>query len=286
MYSDLLIFAVSFITILLILFPLKNIVYLSGPGFGIPDRSHFKKRIVKYIVDGDRYGRKFTGIIIFVVLAICLFLISKNLVFSIFSGACLWIYIIDFLNSFEERRKNLLNNQIVEFLNYMAVMLKSGNTVRNIFKSSSGCFKNPLNDYLADTANELELNFTLDEALDRFSERCRSREVDLLISSLKINARIGGDLIPIIDSVADSIRYNLKLKSKMMTMSLQSRYSGNIISIFPIIILIMMCIFFNDSIMDFFSTMAGIISLTVGGILEIAGIFLTKKIIGIKDFSV
>jgi len=284
MRSNLLFFAVSFMAILFLLFSLKNIFYLTGSGLEAPHSKIFRKRIVKYIAGGGKFGRKITGFVIFAILAISLFLISKNFIFSIFSSGCLWIYIIDFLNGFEERRRNQLNNQIVEFLSYMAVMLKSGNTVRNIFKSSSGCFKNPLNDYLVDMAGELELNFTLDEALDRFSERCRSREVDLLVSSLKINDRIGGDLIPIIDSVADSIRYNLKLKSKMMTLSLQSRYSGNIISIFPVIILVLMCIFLNDAVMDFFSTMAGIVSLALGGTLEIAGIFITKKIIGVKEF--
>src|SRR4030066_29447 len=103
-----------------------------------------------------------------------------------------------------------------------------------------------------ETANELELNSTLDGALDRFSQKCRSREADLLASSLKINNKIGGDLIPILDNVTDSIRHNLKLKSKIQTMSIQSRYSGNIISIFPVIVLILMCIFMKEAVMLFF----------------------------------
>ncbi len=287
MYSDLLFFAISFIAIILMLYGLKNIAHLFSPGVRILNkyRSYGEISIVKYILDRGRSGKKILGVVIFAILSFCLFLLSRNFIFSIFSGICLWIYIIDFLNGFEKKRKDLLNNQIVEFLNNMAVMLKAGNTIRNIFKSSAGYFKNPLNKYLVDTANELELNFTLDEALDRFSGRCRSREVDLLVSSLKINNKIGGDLISIIDSVSNSIRHNLKLKSKVKTMSLQSRYSGNIISIFPIIVLILMCIFFSDTVMDFFSTGAGIISLAAGGALEIIGIVIIKKIIGIENFN-
>ncbi|MEA2016631.1 MAG: type II secretion system F family protein [Actinomycetota bacterium] len=285
MYSDLTVLAISFATVIFVIFCLKSVVFLFSHGMGTLNKNRGKERITKYVLDKGRRGKKFLSAAILAILIFCLYLISRNFIFSIFSAICLWIYIIGFLNNFEEKRKQLLSGQIVEFLSNMAVMLKAGNTVRNVFKSSAGCFKNPLNKYLVDMANELELNFTLDETLDRFSRRCRSREVDLLVSSLKINSRIGGDLIPIIDSVADSIRHNLKLKSKINIMSLQSRYSGNIISILPIIILILMCIFFNDTVMNFFSTGAGIISLVIGGSLEIAGIFIIKKIIGSGNSS-
>ncbi len=153
--------------------------------------------------------------------------------------------------------------------------------MRSIFKDSANWFKDPLSTYSLEVANELELNSTLDEALDRFSEKCRSREANLLVSSLKINNKIGGDLISILDNIADSMRHNLKLKSQIKTMSLQSRYSGNIISIFPIIVLVLLYIFMNKTVLDFFSTSLGIILLFIGGVLEIAGVIVMKKIINI-----
>jgi len=165
----------------------------------------------------------------------------------------------------------------------MTVLLKAGKTVRSIFKDSADWFKDPLNTHLLEAANELELNSTLDEALDRFSEKCRSREVDLLASSLKINNKIGGDLISVLDNIADSMRHNLKLKSQIKTMSLQSRYSGNIISIVPIVVLVLLYIFMNKTVMDFFSTSAGAILLFIGGVLETAGVIVMKRIINIGN---
>ncbi|GAI09103.1 unnamed protein product [marine sediment metagenome] len=153
--------------------------------------------------------------------------------------------------------------------------------MRSIFKESANWFKDPLSTHLLEVANELELNSTLDEVLDRFSQKCRSREANLLVSSLKINNRIGGDLISILDNIADSMRHNLKLKSQIKTMSLQSRYSGNIISIFPIIVLVLLYIFMNKTVVDFFSTSPGVILLFIGGVLEIAGVIVMKKITSI-----
>ena len=190
---------------------------------------------------------------------------------------------MDFLNGLEEKRKNLLNIQLVEFINDMTVLLKAGRTVRSVFKDSAGRFKDPLKAHLFKTANEMELNSTLDEALDGFSEGCRSREVDLLTSSLKINNKIGGDIISMLDAISESVRHNLKVKSQIKTMSLQSRYSGNIISLFPVIVLIAMCIFMDRTVLDFFSTGPGKILLITGGVLEIAGVMTIKRIISFGE---
>ena len=285
MKYEILVSVISFISIIFLLFGLKNIVSTYGSGIRVlsPGKNYREIRIIKFIINKWETGKKVLIIILFFILTLCIYLLSGNLVFGLFTGICLEIYILDLFKSFEEKRKDLLNSQLIEFLNNMAVMLKAGNTVRSIFKSSAGLFKEPLGIYLTETANELELNSTLDEALDRFSQKCRSREADLLASSLKINNKIGGDLIPILDNVTDSIRHNLKLKSKIQTMSIQSRYSGNIISIFPVIVLILMCIFMKEAVMGFFSTAVGVTLLIIGGILEIAGIAAIKKITGIRS---
>ncbi len=285
MKYEILVSVISFISIIFLLFGLKNIVSTYGSGIRVlsPGKNYREIRIIKFIINKWETGKKVLIIILFFILTLCIYLLSGNLVFGLFTGICLEIYILDLFKSFEEKRKDLLNSQLIEFLNNMAVMLKAGNTVRSIFKSSAGLFKEPLGIYLMETANELELNSTLDGALDRFSQKCRSREADLLASSLKINNKIGGDLIPILDNVTDSIRHNLKLKSKIQTMSIQSRYSGNIISIFPVIVLILMCIFMKEAVMGFFSTAVGVTLLIIGGILEIAGIAAIKKITGIRS---
>ena len=238
-----------------------------------------KSKLVKFLTNIYFTKKKMLYIFVFAVLTSFFYLLFKNFIFSLLISLCLGIFLVDFINRLEERRKNLLNIQLVEFINDMIVLLKAGKTVRSIFKDSVKRFKNPLRAHLYKTANEMELNFTLDEALDGFSGSCRSREVDLLTSSLKINSKIGGDIISMLDAISESVRHNLKVKSQIKTMSLQSRYSGNIISLFPVIVLIAMCVFMDRTVLDFFSTGPGKILLISGGILEIAGILAIKKII-------
>lgn len=283
-WDEILISTVSVLTIISLLYGLKKAV----PVFSLKrkisygNRNYRESKVIKFLINIYETGRRILSLFIFIVLTLVFYLLSRNFIFSLFVGLCLEIYIMDLLNGFEEKRKELLHNQLIEFISNMTVLLKAGKTVRSIFKGSANWFKDPLSTYLLEVANELELNSTLDEALDRFSEKCRSREANLLVSSLKINNKIGGDLISILDNIADSMRHNLKLKSQVKTMSLQSRYSGNIISIFPIIVLILLYIFMNKTVVDFFSTGPGVILLFIGGVLEIAGVIVMKKITSIR----
>lgn len=281
--DEILISTVLVLTIISLLYGLKKAVSVFSlkTKISYENRNYRESKVIKFLINIYGTGRRILSVFIFIVLILFFYLLSRNIIFSLFVGLCLEIYILDLLNGLEEKRKELLHSQLIEFISNMTVLLRAGKTVRSIFKESANWFKDPLSTHLLEVANELELNSTLDEALDRFSQKCRSREANLLVSSLKINNRIGGDLISILDNIADSMRHNLKLKSQIKTMSLQSRYSGNIISIFPIIVLVLLYIFMNKTVVDFFSTSPGVILLFIGGVLEIAGVIVMKKITSI-----
>ena len=140
-------------------------------------------------------------------------------------------------------------------------------------------FEPPLGTYLKEVAENIEINPDLEEILEIFEKRSGSNEVKLITSGLKICNRIGGDMVQVLNSVSSTLRQNLKSRSRLNTLVLQSKYSANIISLFPIIALIALYIFYGDIIMDFFSSGAGIIVLIAGGILELTGIIFMKKII-------
>jgi len=220
-----------------------------------------------------------SAIILFLILIPLFYLFFRNLLLSIFVGICIEIFIFDMLDGLEEKRKVLLHKQLIEFTGNMVIMLKAGKTVRSTFKESVGLFKNPLNSFIKVIANEFELNSSFEEAIDRFSKSCRSRDVFLFASALKINDKIGGDLAFILDNIAETLRHSLEIKSQLNTLSLQSRYSGNIIALLPVIVLILLYIFMNSTMHAFFSTTLGTILLFSGGVLEIAGIAVMKKII-------
>jgi tight adherence protein B len=162
-------------------------------------------------------------------------------------------------------------------------MVKAGKSVRNIIMESVEWIKMPLKYYIKGLSNELNLNFLFDEALDNFARRCSSREAVLISTALKLSNKIGGDLVFVLNNITETLQESLKTKSKVNTITLQSRYSGNIIALIPVLILVFLFFSMNSSIQEFFSNRIGNIFLIIGGILEIAGILVIRKILSVNN---
>jgi len=224
-------------------------------------------------------GRRIGSVAVFISLFFIFFFWFRNIILAAVISACISIYIAGAFNSLEMTRTDRLHRQLVGFLEHMIIILRAGKTIRHIFQESWSSFPRPLGSYLKDIAEKLEIDPDLEHALDMFEERSGSREVKLIAAGIKINSRIGGDLIILLESISVTLRESLRARSRMQNLTMQSRLSANIISLFPVAALLFLSIFYNSSIIDFFSTTAGTIVLIAGGLLEITGIIFMKMII-------
>ncbi len=229
--------------------------------------------------DRKRILNKLRNPCIFILLMTAFSLWFNNMLAGFFMAICISVFISGIFKSREEQKFFRLHYQLIDFIGHLNIMLRAGKTLRYILLNSWPKFEPPLGTYLKEVAENLEINPDLEEVLEIFEKRSSSNEVKLLTSGLKICNRIGGDMVQVLNSVSSTLRQNLKSRSRLNTLVLQSKYSANIISLFPIIALIMLYIFYGDIIMDFFSSGIGIIVLIAGGILELAGIIIMKKII-------
>ena len=216
---------------------------------------------------------------IFLMLTGIFYLWIQNILLALFISACISIYIIDIFNLRERNRIKNLHKQLIEFLEYMVIMLRAGKTLRYIFLISWKKFPDPLGKYLKELAEGLEINPDLDEMMDVFENSSGSREIRLITSGIRINSKTGGDLVTLLSSISITLRESLRSRSRLNNLMLQSKLSANIISLFPVAALLLLYLFYSDRILDFFSTSAGIIVLIIGGALEISGIISMKKII-------
>lgn len=216
---------------------------------------------------------------IFLIITAISYLWLQNILLALFISACISIYIIDIFNIRERNRIKNLHKQLIEFLEHMTIMLRAGKTLRYIFLNAWKKYPDPLGKYLKELAEGLEINPDLDEMMNVFESRSGSREVRLITSGIRINSRTGGDLVTLLSSISITLRESLRSSSRLNNLTLQSKLSANIISLFPVVVLLFLYLFYSDRILDFFSTSAGIIVLIIGGVLEISGIITMKKII-------
>jgi len=221
--------------------------------------------------------------VLFLCVVGCLNIIFGNLVFSIFLSICLSFTLSEILRTINDKRLEVLNSQLIDFAVNMIVMVKAGKSLRNIIKLSMEWAKLPLSQYLKRLSDELEMNSSFDDALDNFVKNCASREAQLISTALKLNNRIGGNLVLVLSNIAETLQENFKARANARTMTLQSRYSGNIVAMVPVLVLLILFFTMNSSINNFFSSRVGNVFLLAGCSLEIAGILIIRKILEFKN---
>jgi len=256
----------------------RNLIFLPRGNLDNPgDLS--KLNMQKVFFNFFMKGRKYAILVFFILLFITLFIFFKNIMLAAFMavmGSCIFIEIID---GIIRKRKEALDIQLIEFITNIIIMLKAGKEIRQIFKESLAYIKKPLSSYLKILVSELELNISMDNALDNFAINTESKEVVLFSNAIKINRKIGGDLLFILENIIKTLRENLKIRSSIKTQTAQSKFSGNFISLFPLAGFIFMYFSMDSSLKEFLFSKPGSILLATGAILEFSGFFIIKKIL-------
>lgn len=185
----------------------------------------------------------------------------------------------EFMGTTLRKRKEILENQLIEFISNMIILFKAGKEIRQVFKESLNCTKNPLKAYIKNLVNEIELNICMDTAIDNFALSTGSKEAALLANAIKINRKIGGNILIVLENIIKNLRQNLRIKSQIKTQTAQNRFSSNIITLFPLAGFIGMYFFLNFAIKDFLSSKIGSILLIAGTVFEFSGYFIIKKML-------
>lgn len=240
-------------------------------------------RIFDFFKDISCKNRRIILVFLIFLIITILYVLFRNLIFSIFLTLCLVFVFSETIRAVNEKRLELLHNQLIELSINIIVMIKAGKSVRDIIRKSLEWTRIPLKNYLKHLADELEINTSFDEALDDFAKNCSSREAQLIATALKINNKVGGNLAFILGNIVETLQESFKIKSNARTVTLQSRYSGNIIALMPVIILVLMFFSMNVSINDFFSSRLGNIFLIAGAVLELSGILIIRRILTVKN---
>jgi tight adherence protein B len=223
--------------------------------------------------------KKYLVLIFFIMLFLAFYIFFKNIMLAIFIAIMGSGIFIEFIDGIIRKRKEALDIQLIEFITNIIIMLKAGKEIRQIFKESLACIKKPLNNYIRTLVSEVELNISMDSALDNFAFSIGGKEVSLLANAIKINRKIGGNLLFILENIIKTLQENLKIRSSIKTQTAQSRFSGNFIALFPLAGFIFMYFSLNSSLKEFLLSKPGSILLAAGAILEFSGFFIIKKIL-------
>lgn len=183
-----------------------------------------------------------------------------------------------------ERKKRMkrLNSQLPEALSILSNGLRAGSSFTQAMSIAANELNTPIKDEFLRVIRDNAIGKTLDEALIAFSERTDDEDVDMLITGLIIQRKVGGNLAEILDTISETIRDRMRIRGEVKTLTAQGRLSAIIISVLPFVVAAFMFVINSDYIMELFKSTFGIIMVVGALIMQILGIFIIMKMVNIE----
>jgi tight adherence protein B len=180
-----------------------------------------------------------------------------------------------------QRIRNI-DNQLVDALVMISNSLKSGYSFLQGMELVAEESPHPISSEFRRMLRETNLGYPLEQALDGMAERVPSEDIDLVVTVVKIQRQIGGNLAEILDKIIHTIRERIRIKGEINTLTAQGKLQGIILTLLPPAMCVGIYMMSPDFMMPLFTTLMGKAMLGVAFILQMFGGFMIKKIVEIK----
>ena len=134
-------------------------------------------------------------------------------------------------------RAKALGVQLPQALDIIVRSLEAGHPVPTAVALVGREMADPVGTEFGMAADEISYGATLEQAVDRMSERCQHPDVDLFAATVRLQERAGGNLTGLLKLNAHTIRERHKMRMKIKAASSEGRASAMILTAAPIITL-------------------------------------------------
>lgn len=180
------------------------------------------------------------------------------------------------------KRLRLFEEQLPEALDMIVNALRSGFTFELALKMVAQEHSDPLAYEFAVVFEEQNLGVPLADALAGLRYRVPNEDLDILIISLILNRRTGGNLAEVLEKASSTIRDRFRLKREVRTKTAHGRFSGFVLIALPLGMAGILAMMAPDYFLMMLVDKTGQWLLATAVIMQIIGVFVIRKIIDIK----
>ncbi|MBI1197740.1 MAG: pilus assembly protein TadB [Phenylobacterium sp.] len=135
------------------------------------------------------------------------------------------------------RRAAALGFQLPQALDIIVRSLEAGHPVPAAVALVGREMSDPIGSEFGMAADEIAYGATLEQAVERMSERCQHPDVDLFAATVRLQERTGGNLTGLLKLNANTVRERHKMRLKIKAASSEGRASAMILTAAPFIAL-------------------------------------------------
>jgi tight adherence protein B len=132
------------------------------------------------------------------------------------------------------QRRQLFARQLNDVINLVVGALRAGLGAVQALSMVVREMPAPAAEEMGRVVRGVGLGLPLAAALDTSAERLQNDDWSLIVTSMKIQAEVGGNLAEILDTVAATIRERLRILGEIRVLTTQQRLTGWLLSLLPV----------------------------------------------------
>lgn len=184
----------------------------------------------------------------------------------------------------KRRRMRAFNAQLADMVALMSGALRSGYSLAQAMDLAAREGPAPAGPEFERVVREIALGLTPEEAFGNLIVRMESEDLVLLVTALNVQREVGGNLVEVLETIANTIRERTKLVGEVRVLTAQQQYSGYLIALLPVALSVMLTIINPNYILSVFkdTTWCGWTMAGCSGAMIFTGFLIIRKIVDIK----
>ncbi|HEX8983770.1 MAG TPA: type II secretion system F family protein [Ktedonobacterales bacterium] len=181
-------------------------------------------------------------------------------------------------------RQRKFNEQLPEVVTLMSGALRTGYAFMQSLELVAREGVEPAKTEFSRVVREVGIGIPPEEALGHLVERMQSEDLDLLVTAVNVQREVGGNLVEVLDIIANTIRERIKLIGEVGVLTAQQQLSGYIIAMLPVGLGLVLFIINPSYMLSMFSDTHwfGWTVISCSAIMVVIGIVIIRRIVNIK----
>jgi tight adherence protein B len=179
------------------------------------------------------------------------------------------------------RRLKAFNSQLGDTINLMVNSIRAGYSILQAMRAVSDEMAPPISSEFGRVVQEVQLGIPLEDALHHMLRRVPSDDLDMMITAINIQREVGGNLAEVLESISFTIRERIRIKGEITALTAQSRISGYMVALVPIVLAGVIYLINPEFMGLLFQHTCGHIMIGVAVLGIGAGFFVINKVVDI-----
>ena len=187
-----------------------------------------------------------------------------------------------YVNTRKRRRLNAFNDLLADTISLLANSLRSGFGIVQSMETVADQLPNPIAAEFHRVTQEIGLGLHYEEALNNMLRRVPSDDLDLMITAINIQGKVGGNLAEILDIIGHTIRERVRIKGEIRVLTAQQMISGYVLVALPILLILVLYLINSTYVGRMIKDPCGWIMIGTAVVMIVVGFLIIRRIVNIE----